>query len=208
MLCFFYGTDKSVPYAPNSRDCIRALRLHKAHHSAILIPVMTMELQKRKLPRLNAYDYSTPGAYFITICTYHKNCIFGSIIPGDGGIEPIVRYSPIGEIAKTCLFEIEQHYNNVKIDNWVIMPNHIHILFRIRQQINPSPKKYDIPNVVGKYKASVTRSVGNAFMHSEKIWQSSYHDHIIRNDQDYQKIWEYISGNPSKWLEDCFYCEE
>ena len=167
-----------------------------------------MEFQKRKLPRLKEYDYSTPGAYFITICTHNKICILGHIMSGDGGFELTVQYSPIGEIAKACLLEIERHYSNVKIDNWVIMPNHVHILFQITERINPSPIKYDIPNVVGKYKAAVTRSVGNAFMHSEKIWQSSYHDHIIRNDKDYQKIWEYISGNPSKWLDDCFYCEE
>ena len=167
---------------------------------------MDVDFQKRKLPRLSGYDYSTPGVYFITICTYNKNCIFGRIIHGEN--DPTVKYSPIGEIAKTCLLEIEHHYSNVKIDNWVIMPNHVHILFQITEQLNSTPLKYDIPNIVGKYKAAVTRSAGNSFAYSEKIWQSSYHDHVIRNDQDYQKIWEYISGNPSKWLDDCFYCEE
>ena len=169
---------------------------------------MDVDFQKRKLPRLSGYDYSTPGAYFITICTHNKNCILGHIMSGDGGFELTVQYSPIGEIAKACLLEIERHYSNVKIDNWVIMPNHVHILFQITEQLNSTPLKYDIPNIVGKYKAAVTRSAGNSFAYSEKIWQSSYHDHVIRNDQDYQKIWEYISGNPSKWLDDCFYCEE
>ncbi len=200
-----FGTDESVPYNHIVRN---ALLLQNFPYSAILITVMTMDFQKRKLPRLKEYDYSTPGAYFITICTHNKNCIFGRIMSIDGGIEPVVRYSPIGEIAKRCLLDIERHYRNVKIDNWVIMPNHVHILFRITERRNQSPIKYDIPNVVGKYKAAVTRLVGNAFMHSDKIWQSSYHDHIIRNDKDYQGIWEYISGNPSKWLDDCFYCEE
>lgn len=189
------------------RECIYAFRLQKRHCSVMLTSVIIMELQKRKLPRLKAYDYSSPGAYFITICTHNKNCIFGSILSGDGGIEPTVQYSPIGEIARNCLLEIEQHYGNVKIDNWVIMPNHVHILFRITERIT-SPIKYDISNVVGKYKAAVTRTVRKITLHPDKIWQSSCYDHIIRNDKDYQKIWEYISGNPSKWLDDCFYCEE
>lgn len=169
------------------------------------IVVVEMELQKRKLPRLKEYNYSTSGAYFVTICTHNKKCLFGHIMYV--GNDPVVKYSLIGEIAKQCLLEIEHHYSNVKIDNWVIMPNHVHILFRITDQINPFVKQYDIPNVVGKYKASVTRTVGNVIMDPGKVWQSSFHDHIIRNERDYQKIWEYISGNPSKWLEDCFYCE-
>lgn len=166
-----------------------------------------MEQQSRKLPRLQDYDYATPGAYFITICTHNKQCIFGRIVSSrDGDVS--LRYSQIGNIAKQELLNIESHYPNVKLDNWVIMPNHIHLLIRIKERINPFPtKKSDIPNVVGKYKAAVTRAVGNAFMHSEKIWQSSFYDHIIRNEDDYLSIWQYISGNPSKWLDDRFYCE-
>ena len=70
-------------------------------------------------------------------------------------------------------------------------------------------KKFDISNIIGKYKAAVTRNVGNAFMHSEKIkiWQRSFHDHIIRSEADYLSIWNYIGGNPQKWGKDCFYNE-
>ena len=166
-----------------------------------------MERQDRKLPRLQGYDYATPGAYFITICTHKKQCIFGRIVSGQDG-DAYLLYSQIGTVAKQQLLNIESHYSNVKLDNWVIMPNHIHLLIRIEERINPFPtNKCNIPNVVGKYKAAVTRAVGNAFMHSKKIWQPSFYDHIIRNENDYQSIWQYISGNPSKWLDDCFYCE-
>ena len=90
------------------------------------------------------------------------------------------------------------------------MPNHIHLLIRISEPegINPFPTiKYDISNVIGKFKAGVSRIVGNAFMHSENktIWQRSFHGHIIRDEKDYLKIWEYIDENPLKWEEDCFY---
>lgn len=168
-----------------------------------------MELPNRKLPRLKGYDYATPGAYFVTICTHDKKCIFGRIVPTSEEADAHIQYSAIGQIAKDCLLDITSHYDNIKIDNWVIMPNHIHLLICIEERINPFPtgNRYDISNVVGKFKASVSRAVGNAFMHSEKVWQSSFYDHIVRNDEDYQSIWQYISGNPSKWLEDRFYCE-
>ena len=75
--------------------------------------------------------------------------------------------------------------------------------------INPFPTiKTDIPNIIGKFKAGVSRIVGNAFMHSEKLWQLSYHDHVIRGDKDYLKIWEYIDTNVMKWQDDCFFTDD
>ena len=167
-----------------------------------------MDIVTRKLPRLKLYDYSTPGAYFITICVHNKECIFGHIAPGNIVGDAHMHYSPIGKIAYECMCNIESHYDNIKIDKWVIMPNHVHMLIRITERINPFPTaKYDIPNVVGKYKAAVTRSARKFLAYDNQLWQSSFYDHIVRNDTDYQMIWQYISGNPSKWLDDCFYCE-
>lgn len=167
-----------------------------------------MDYPQRKLPRLKDFDYATPGAYFITICACKKQCLFGHIVQVDPTQEPQMKYSKIGEIACKCLLDIENHYDNVKIDNWVIMPNHVHMLIQITERINPFPTvACDIPNIVGKYKAAVTRAVGNAFMHSGKVWQSSFHDHVVRGEKDYLEIWQYISGNPSKWKEDCFHVE-
>jgi len=169
--------------------------------------VMIMERPDRKLPRLAGYDYSTPGAYFVTICTFEKKCLFGNVVDGELAAEAQMVYSPLGEIARACLLQIEKHFQNIKVDNWVIMPNHIHILLWIEEpmeRIYPFPT-VDISNVVGTFKAAVTRAVGNAYMHSGKLWQSSFYDHIIRNETDYTNIWNYISGNPSKWTEDKFY---
>ena len=168
-----------------------------------------MEYPNRKLPRLSAYDYGTPGAYFVTICTSQKKCILGKIIADKHIGDAYMEYSSIGKIAKDCLLKIESHFPNVFLGNWVIMPNHIHILLHIEEQterIYPFPTA-DLSKIIGTYKAAVTRNVGNAYMHSGKLWQSSYYDHIVRNDEDYRNIWNYIYGNPSKWLEDCFYCE-
>ena len=169
---------------------------------------MHMALPSRKLPRLNDYDYTTLGAYFITICTHEKRCLFGKIMPAVDSIDAYMQYSPIGKIARECLLDIASHYDNIKVDNWVIMPNHIHILIRITEQMNPFPTiRCDIPNVIGKYKAAVTRKVERSLIYSGKLWQSSFYDHVIRNQEDYLSIWQYIAGNPSKWLGDCFYSE-
>ena len=163
-----------------------------------------MNLPKRKPTRLKGYDYSQNGAYFITICTSQKAHLFGEITNSK------MHLNDLGEIVNREIKKIEKHYHNICIDKYVIMPNHIHMIIEIieTEGINPFPTvNYDIPNVIGKFKAGVTRIVGNAFMHSVKkpIWQSSYHDHIIRGEKDYQKIWEYIDTNVIRWEKDCFY---
>ena len=127
---------------------------------------------KRKPTRLKEYDYSTPGCYFITICTNQKTHLFGEILDGR------MYLSEVGKIATQEILKIDSHYINVQVDKYVIMPNHIHMIVVISEEerMNPSPTiRYDIPNVIGKYKASVSRIVGNAFMHSVKrpIWQRS-----------------------------------
>ena len=98
-----------------------------------------------------------------------------------------MQYSPIGQTAHLCLQDIETHYDHVKVDHWVIMPNHIHILIRITDQGDPfSAKQSDIPNIVGKYKAAVTRAVRKSGLYTGKVWQSSFYDHIVRNDADHR----------------------
>lgn len=166
-----------------------------------------MSLPNRKLPRLRGYNYSTPGAYFLTICTHEKRCLFGRISSNPENAETNVLLSPIGKIANDCLADLPSHYSNISVDHWVIMPNHIHILIQIREERRPHSLRCDIPNIVGKYKASVTRRAQKELLFHEKLWQSSYFDHIVRNQEDYSRIWNYISGNPSRWLEDRLYSE-
>ena len=168
---------------------------------------MNVERPNRKLPRLDGYNYATPGVYFITICTFDKQCVFGQVVPTDFIGEASVKFSSIGVVARDCLLEIESHFPGVKTDNWVIMPNHIHLLLRIEERIDPLPA-VDISDVIGKFKAAVTRKARSENLFSGKLWQSSFYDHIIRNEADYQSVWQYISGNPSRWLEDRFYVKE
>ena len=164
---------------------------------------MEKELPVRKNIRLKGYDYSSPGYYFITIGTKNRVYLFGEIDDGN------MLLNEYGNIANAELIKIPSRYDNVRIDNYVIMPNHIHMIVVIEQikgeteRINPFPTA-DIPNIIGKYKAGVTRTVGNAFMRSD-IWQIRFHDYIIRNKNEYDYIYKYINENPDKWEEDKFY---
>ena len=156
---------------------------------------------------MKTFDYTTQGAYFVTICACDKQCLFGKIYE-KALCHAEMRYSPLGEVARQCLLNVEDHYENVCLDQWVIMPNHVHLLIQIKDPKEPNSSiHYDLSNIVGKYKAAVTRAAGKLNIYSNPIWQKSFHERVVRNEAEYLKIWNYISGNPSKWLNDCFYCE-
>ena len=166
-------------------------------------------IPNRKSTRLVGYDYAAAGYYFVTICTEGKKCVLSHIVRPSPWAAPVSVLTEIGKIADTELKNVEKHYDNVIIDKYVIMPNHLHIIVRITERINPFPTgaKSDLSNIIGKFKAAVTRSVGKAFMPSAvpRLWQRSFHDRIIRGEAEYLKIWEYIDGNPAKWEQDSFY---
>ena len=106
--------------------------------------------------------------------------------------------SPMGEIAAQCLREIESHFEGVQLDKWVVMPNHIHAIV-----VLPG-KTAKLSTIVGQYKAAATRKI-HEVVPDAKVWQNSFHDHVIRNQADYERIWTYIEGNPGRWEDDCFY---
>ena len=152
-----------------------------------------MDKQSRKDNRLENYDYSQNGAYFVTICTQDRKPVLSTIV-GDGF--PAVK--PTGGIAEEYILRISENYPNVTVDRYVIMPDHIHILLRIDGTGNPSPT---IGNVVGWYKYQVTKQANLSLnTPGEKLFQRFYFDHVIRNQQDYDEIWQYIENNPRKWL--------
>ena len=163
-----------------------------------------MDLPKRKPTRLKNYGYSQNGYYFITICTHNKQKILCNIV-GEGF--PLPQLTENGEILKNIILSVNKKYNCVNIDKYVIMPNHIHIIFCIQNngRGDPSPT---ISHVVGWLKYNATTQVNKKNNTSGyKIFQRSFHDHIIRGEKDYLKIWNYIDTNPQKWKEDCFYTE-
>ena len=155
-----------------------------------------MELPKRSPNRLPNYDYSQNGAYFITICTQDRKPILSEIV-GDGFPVP----KPCGMIAEEMICRISEKYPKVSVDRYVIMPDHIHLLLRIDRGLgtgNPSPT---LGNIIGWYKYQATKEINLRLgQQGERIFQRSYYDHVIRNPQDYDQVWQYIENNPCKWM--------
>lgn len=151
-----------------------------------------MELPKRKQNRLAYYDYSTSNAYFLTVCTAGHKLLFWASEDGT-----LSRY---GEMARSTILDIPKHYAAITLDHFVVMPNHIHLLLQI--QTDADGRRVAAPTistVMNQVKGAVSRQAGFS------VWQKGFYDHIIRTDADYQAIWNYIDGNPSKWKEDKYH---
>jgi len=103
-------------------------------------------------------------------------------------------------IVKKHIQNIPGYYQNVFIDKYVVMPNHIHLILILEN----GEKNPDVPLIIGQFKRGVTKEIRSIFVEME-VWQRSFHDHVIRNQAGYEKIWTYIENNPLKWEEDCFY---
>ena len=142
----------------------------------------------RKNTRMKFYDYSTPNYYFVTICTKEKNCLFWN------GQE----LNQMGILAREGFLQIPIHYPDAYVDKFVVMPNHVHAIIVL--------EKSDLSAIVGSYKSYVSKKIHEKYG-DFPVWQVSFHDHVIRNQQSYEKIWQYIETNPIRWQEDCFYKE-
>ena len=159
-----------------------------------------MDLPKRKPTRLKNYDYSATGAYFITICTSGRKELLSQIIVGDDAhIVPQNNLTGYGLICEKYINNINIKYENVIVDKYVIMPNHIHLIVFLHGTMWASSPTRSIEQIIRSFKTMVTKEIGKS------IWQRSYHDRIIRGEKEHQKIWQYIDTNVIKWETDCFY---
>lgn len=163
-----------------------------------------MELPKRKQVRLKDYDYSAPGAYFVTVCTQDREELLGKIV-GCGDFDaPKMVLTQYGITLDGYIKLMSKKYCHISVDKYVIMPNHIHLIISITDYKNgasetAAPYNNEISKFVSLLKRYCNRACGI------DMFQRSYHDHIIRGEADYNKIWEYIDTNVLKWEEDCFY---
>ena len=164
-----------------------------------------MERTKRKTTRLPNYDYSAAGYYFVTFCTKEKQKLLCEIVGTDVLGGPQVHLTKYGAVAERHLQGMQDFYEDIKLESYVIMPNHIHLLL----QVNPSksgpsgrpvPTNSPISRFIGTFKRFCNREIGR------NIWQYRSHDHVIRGEADYLKIRNYIETNPVRWQDDCFYC--
>jgi REP element-mobilizing transposase RayT len=162
--------------------------------------------QLRKFIRLADYDYSWAGYYFITVVSYHRKNIFGDIK------NDIVRLNKVGKITEKCWKEIPLHFPYCEIDSFVIMPNHFHGILIINDPVEarhasplpPQTTKFQpLGIIVGSFKSAVTKRVHDSGLYlQENIWQRNYYEHVIRDENNYQKIYEYIESNPINWAHD------
>ena len=151
----------------------------------------------RKTPRLTAYDYSYPGAYFVTICTKERRKILCDIV-GEGLCAlPSVVMTPIGKVVEDSILYLHTSIEGVAVEKYVVMPNHIHMLVRIFE--TGGHRGPPLQKVIGQFKSYTTHC------YKGQLWQRSFHDHVIRGEQDYREIWNYIDQNPLRWREDTFY---
>ncbi len=150
---------------------------------------MIEDLPIRKRIRIENYDYSKENMYFITICIKDRLNILGKIIE-----ENKIELTKEGRIAKQNINKIVKIYDNIVIDEYIIMPNHIHILLLINYKNGVT-----ISKIIKHYKANTSREIAHP------IWQKSFYEHIIRNEKEHLKIKEYIRNNIINWKTDKYF---
>ena len=147
---------------------------------------MKENLPRRKNIRLKYYDYSEEGMYFITICTRNRIKLFGEIETKE------IKLTKVGKIVEKSIINLEKIYNNITIDEYIVMPNHIHIIIIINEKNNLT-----ISRIINQYKGRITKTIGYP------IWQKLFYEHIIRNESEYYKIKQYIQNNIVNWKNAC-----
>ena len=158
-----------------------------------------MEMPNRKQNRLTEFDYGQEGAYFVTLCTQNRARLFQMELPVGNGLCAV----PEGNaIIHKWVRETERKFPNIAIDKYVIMPDHLHLIVTIKER----HAGRSLPDVMRFFKTMTTNEYirgvkdGTLTPFDGKLWQKSYYDHVIRNQQDYNEIWQYIENNPTKWI--------
>lgn len=160
--------------------------------------------RNRKLQRLPKYNYSNPGMYFVTICTKLMVHWFGECINGN------MQLNEFGKIVNAYWINSTNHFENIILDEFVVMPNHIHGIVTIRESVgnrhacslrNTVTKRQHqyLPNIIGSFKSATAKKIHEIDILFQ--WQKSYHDHIIRNEAELNRIRKYIRDNPKNWTQ-------
>ena len=158
---------------------------------------MAKKYSYRKSPQLEGYDYSQSGGYFITICTHNRQHLFGHIETDT------MTLSSAGLIAESRWLATPEHHPHVVLDKFIIMPNHVHMILFLD---NDAGKNSPLSSVISSYKSSATRHIRQQLEQDDvPIWQGRFHDHIIRNETELNKLRNYVIHNVDLWAEDRFY---
>lgn len=144
-------------------------------------------------PRLHGFDYKQQGAYFLTICSYQRSCLFGRIV------DFRVCESEVGRVISECWMNLGNIYGFVELDAFVVMPNHFHGILWITGE---NTLKKPLSRIIAGFKAASTsraRSLGNSNI---RIWQRNFYEHVIRSDKELLNVREYVANNPTNWAND------
>ena len=157
------------------------------------------KLPQRKHPRIDTFDYSSDGAYFITICTQNRRNALSCVGRGLAPAEICeVEYTTYGEIAERQLLSLEERYPFLHVDQYVIMPNHIHVIFILKYEAAGASPRPTIMDIVCTYKSITTIECKKRGL-EDKLFQTSFYEHIIKDRRDYKEHVKYILGNPMHW---------
>lgn len=156
--------------------------------------------RNRRSIRLQGYDYSQAGAYFITLCTQDRECLFGEIVHGK------MRLNDAGRIVADEWVKTAEIRDEIELDEWVLMPNHFHGILVIadgrgdRRVAPTGPQPRSVGAVMAGFKSVVTKRInGLRQTPGAKLWQRNYWEHIVRNEPELKRIREYIHNNPAQW---------
>ncbi len=160
---------------------------------------MDNKLPERKHPKLDSFDYSNNGYYFITLCAKDRKHIFSRLLIK---ADPLTSYvkrenvsvslTNVGEIIEKYIHSIESSYADTFVDSYVIMPDHIHLIIKLLKE-KPSEERKALTDIVGAFKSLCSRNAGFP------LWQASFYEHIIHNREDLYETRKYIRDNPLKW---------
>jgi len=150
--------------------------------------------------RLKDYDYSQAGVYFITICTHNRECIFGDVVDGE------MRLNEFGQVVKTEWLKTAKIRDNVELDEFNVMPNHLHGIIMIIDVVGATRRvaptiglqSNSLGSIIGQFKSIVTKNIRKMGLCTFK-WQRNYYEHIIRNEKEFNQIREYVISNSLKW---------
>ncbi|ABK98893.1 transposase [Pelobacter propionicus] len=157
-------------------------------------------IHHRRSIRLQGYDYTQAGAYFVTVCARNRECLFGGIVNGD------MRLNDAGRIVADSWEWLAEQYDHVSLDEYVVMPNHAHGIIVITDDCRggsrtaPTGIRKPIGRLVGAFKTVSTKGINELCETAgRKLWQRNYWEHIVRNEPELNRIREYIHNNPAQW---------
>jgi len=156
-------------------------------------------LPQRRSGRLKDFDYSSNGFYFITLCCYKRFLLFGEIVDHQ------MQTNAIGSVVALQWQKVPERFPAVELHPWVLMPNHFHAILALSHE--PETQGTKLGAVVGAFKSLSQKAVrGTLGQNAPQLWQRGYYDHVIRNEEAYQHIANYIQTNPKSWQTDYFNC--